>query len=79
LAMVALTLNTSNKRPDVVSRSRAVVPDSWSMALGVRVTKICISTLRKYQSVYTGFLADFISEAQIQLRFKRQRSSARTC
>jgi hypothetical protein len=48
LVMVELMLSTSNKRLDAVFRSRAVVPDLWSMALVVRAMRTCISMLRKY-------------------------------
>jgi hypothetical protein len=48
LVMVELMLSTSNKRLDAVCRSKAAVPDLWSMALVVRVMRTCISTLREY-------------------------------
>lgn len=37
-----------NRRLDAVSRSKAGVQDSWSMALVVRAMRTCIFMLRKY-------------------------------
>lgn len=48
LVMAELMLSISSKRLDAVYRSRAAVPDLWSMAQAVRVMKTCISTLREY-------------------------------
>ena len=72
-------LSTFNKRLDAVSRSRAVVPDSWNMALVVRAMRICISMLRKYWGFYPQIFTDFVPAAQIRLKFRRLRSSVRIC
>ncbi len=79
LVMVALMSSISNKRPDAVFRSKVVAPDSWNTVLAVRVMRICISTLREHRMFYPRITTYFISEAQIQLKSRRQRSSARIC
>lgn len=52
-------LSIFNKRPDAASRSRVGDRALWSMPLAVKVMKICIYTLRKYNGeFYSTILAD---------------------
>lgn len=48
LVTVVLTSNIFNRKQDAVSRSKAVVLDSWNMEQAARVTRICTFTLREY-------------------------------